>query len=139
MERNFIEDMLETINKELDQSTTARYMCLDGTVIHTDTGYIADWLNTYADVLRKRYINEHNPTDDSRERPATHGNVVEWYNAVEDELRNIGPQSGFDLRDWQTQSAKHGGHRFDSGHSRQGPPCKGPNDTQFSAAYGSRR
>lgn len=51
-----IEELISTINEEIDQSpSTAHYLCSDGTIITTDVGYVYDWFRVYADVLRNRY------------------------------------------------------------------------------------
>ena len=43
----------ETIDKELNQSTSTEYRCLDGTTINTDVGYVSDWWNEYKKVILK--------------------------------------------------------------------------------------
>ena len=43
----------ETIDKELDQSTSSTYICLDGARINTDVGYVSDWWNEYKKVILK--------------------------------------------------------------------------------------
>jgi hypothetical protein len=53
------EMVLNAIKKELKQSSTTEYICNDGTVIHTDVGYVEDWFNKYEQVLRRRMENEH--------------------------------------------------------------------------------
>ena len=40
-------DIIETIEKELGDSTLSRYKCLDGTEISTDVGYICQWFDEY--------------------------------------------------------------------------------------------
>ena len=51
----FINELIDTITEEINQSNTSRYICNDGTVISTDVGYVEDWFKEYADVLRRRY------------------------------------------------------------------------------------
>ena len=46
----------EKIDKELDQSTSSEYRCLDGTTIHTDVGYVSDWWNEYKKVILKEEL-----------------------------------------------------------------------------------
>lgn len=48
-------DIIETIEKELDQSSSAYYECVEGNKICTDVGYIGDWFNEYKEMLKKRY------------------------------------------------------------------------------------
>ena len=52
---NLINELIETILEEIDQSSSCCYECKDGTVITTDVGYVGDWFNEYVDVLRRRY------------------------------------------------------------------------------------
>lgn len=47
------EELLDKIQKELDLSTGTRYKCEDGTEIHTDVGYVADWFREYIQVLER--------------------------------------------------------------------------------------
>lgn len=51
----FINELINTIKAEINQSSTSKYICNDGTVICTDVGYVEDWFKEYADVLRKKY------------------------------------------------------------------------------------
>lgn len=51
----FINELINTIREEINQSSTSKYICNDGTVIFTDVGYVEDWFCVYADVLRKKY------------------------------------------------------------------------------------
>ena len=53
--KDFINELIDTITKEIEQSGTSKYICNDGTVISTDVGYVYDWFKEYADVLRKKY------------------------------------------------------------------------------------
>ena len=48
------EALIATIRKELDQSSSTRYCCEDGTIICTDVGYVEDWFQEYVEVLRRR-------------------------------------------------------------------------------------
>lgn len=54
-EKIFVNELIATIREEINQSSTSKYICNDGTVISTDVGYVEDWFCVYADVLRKRY------------------------------------------------------------------------------------
>lgn len=53
--RVIINELIETIREEINQSGTSKYICNDGTIIYTDVGYVEDWFCVYADVLRKKY------------------------------------------------------------------------------------
>lgn len=50
-----VEDIIKTIEDELNQSNELYYRCKDGSEITTDVGYVEDWFNEYKDVLRERY------------------------------------------------------------------------------------
>ena len=50
-----VEDIIKTIEEELNQSNQLNYRCKDGSEITTDVGYVEDWFNEYKDVLRERY------------------------------------------------------------------------------------
>lgn len=50
-----VEDIIKTIEEELNQSNQLYYRCKDGSEITTDVGYVEDWFNKYKDVLRERY------------------------------------------------------------------------------------
>ena len=52
---SLIEEVINTIREEINQSSTSKYICNDGTIIYTDVGYVEDWFCVYADVLRKKY------------------------------------------------------------------------------------
>lgn len=54
-QRNVLNELINTIREEINQSSTSKYICKDGAVIYTDVGYVEDWFNSYADVLRKKY------------------------------------------------------------------------------------
>ena len=51
----FVNELIDTIKEELNQSSLSKYVCNDGTIICTDVGYVEDWFCVYADVLRKKY------------------------------------------------------------------------------------
>ena len=51
----FVNELIETIREEINQSSISKYICNDGTIIYTDVGYVEDWFCEYSDVLRKRY------------------------------------------------------------------------------------
>lgn len=53
--RALVEDIIKTIEEELNQSNQLYYRCKDGSEITTDVGYVEDWFNKYKDVLRERY------------------------------------------------------------------------------------
>lgn len=48
-------EIIETIEKELDQSSSVYYECIEGNEICTDVGYIEEWFNEYKKMLKKRY------------------------------------------------------------------------------------
>ena len=50
-----VEDIIKTIEEELNQSNQSYYRCKDGSEITTDVGYVEEWFNEYKDVLRERY------------------------------------------------------------------------------------
>lgn len=53
--KNLIEEIITTIEKEFENSNHTEYRCVDDSVIHTDVGYVEGWFNEYKDILRKRY------------------------------------------------------------------------------------
>ncbi len=53
--KTLINELIDTIREEINQSSTSKYICNDGTIIYTDVGYVEDWFCVYADVLRKKY------------------------------------------------------------------------------------
>ena len=56
MDKNaFVNELINTMREEIDQSSTSKYICADGTIIYTDVGYVEDWFCVYAHVLRKKY------------------------------------------------------------------------------------
>ena len=54
-------DIIETIEKELGDSTLSRYKCLDGTEISTNVGYICQWFDEY-----KKHIKNNSNLSNSR-------------------------------------------------------------------------
>ena len=48
-------EIIETIEKELEQSSATYYECIEGNDICTDVGYVHDWFNEYKEMLKKRY------------------------------------------------------------------------------------
>lgn len=48
-------EIIETIEKELAQSFSSYYECIEGNGICTDVGYIGEWFNEYKEMLKKRY------------------------------------------------------------------------------------
>ena len=56
IKENLIEEIIETIEKELDNTPYgSEYHCEDGTIIITDVGYVLGWFREYKDVLRRKY------------------------------------------------------------------------------------
>lgn len=53
--KEIIEDVIDTIERELMNSTSTRYRTKEGDYIDTDVDYIYDWLKEYKNVLRLRY------------------------------------------------------------------------------------
>lgn len=53
--RDAMEELITTIEKELNQSLSAIYKCEDNSVISTDVGYVEEWFNEYKYVIRERY------------------------------------------------------------------------------------
>lgn len=50
-----VEEVIAKIEREIEDENTSStlYVCEDGTKIHTDVGYVQDWFEYYADVLRR--------------------------------------------------------------------------------------
>lgn len=53
--KEVIDDLINTIERELQNSTSARYRTAEGDYIDTDVNYVYDWFREYEDVLRLRY------------------------------------------------------------------------------------
>lgn len=53
--KELIEEVISTIETEIEKSSSTRYYCEDGDIIPTDVGYVNDWFDKYKEVLRKRY------------------------------------------------------------------------------------
>lgn len=53
--KEIIEDVIDTIERELMNSTSTRYRTKEGDYIGADVDYIYDWLKEYKNVLRLRY------------------------------------------------------------------------------------
>lgn len=53
--RDAMEELITTIEKELNQSLSTIYKCEDNSVISTDAGYVEEWFNEYKYVIRERY------------------------------------------------------------------------------------
>ena len=53
--KEVIDDLINTIERELQNSTSARYRTAEGDYIDTDVDYVYDWFREYEDVLRLRY------------------------------------------------------------------------------------
>lgn len=50
-----IDDLINTIEREIQNSTSTRYRTAEGDYIDTDVDYVYDWFKEYKDVLRLRY------------------------------------------------------------------------------------
>ena len=55
MKRKVVKELIEQIEDEIEKSTDTKYVTIEGDVITADVGCIADWLEEYKKVLRKRY------------------------------------------------------------------------------------
>ena len=53
--KEVIDDLINTIERELRNSTSTRYRTAEGDYIDTDVNYVYDWFREYEDVLRLRY------------------------------------------------------------------------------------
>lgn len=53
--KEIIEDVIDTIERELMNSTSTRYRTKEGDYISADVDYIYDWFKEYKNVLRARY------------------------------------------------------------------------------------
>lgn len=53
--KEVIDDLINTIERELQNSTSARYSTAEGDYIDTDVDYVYDWFKEYKDVLLLRY------------------------------------------------------------------------------------
>lgn len=53
--KEVIEEVIDTIERELMNSTSTRYRAKEGDYIGTDVDYIYDWFKEYKNVLRARY------------------------------------------------------------------------------------
>ncbi len=53
--KEVIDDLINTIERELQNSTSARYRTAEGDYIDTDVCYVYDWFREYEEVLRSRY------------------------------------------------------------------------------------
>lgn len=52
--KEVIEDLINTIERELQNSTSTRYRTAEGDYIGTDVDYVYDWFKNYKEVLRSR-------------------------------------------------------------------------------------
>lgn len=50
-----IDDLINTIEREIRNSTSTHYRTAEGDYIDTDVDYVYDWFKEYKDVLRFRY------------------------------------------------------------------------------------
>lgn len=53
--KEVINDLINTIERELQNSTSTRYRTAEGDYIDTDVDYVYDWFKEYKEVLRLRY------------------------------------------------------------------------------------
>lgn len=53
--KEVIDDLINTIERELQNSTSTHYRTAEGDYIDTDVNYVYDWFREYEDVLRLRY------------------------------------------------------------------------------------
>lgn len=53
--RDAMEELITTIEKELNQSLSTIYKCEDNSVISTDVGYVEEWFNEYKYIIREKY------------------------------------------------------------------------------------
>lgn len=53
--RKVVEEIIETIEKELNNSNSLYYNCEDNSYIETSVGFIKQWFNKYKEVLRRKY------------------------------------------------------------------------------------
>ena len=55
MKRKVIKELIEQIEEEIEKSTDAKYVTIEGNIIIADVGCIADWMEEYKKILGKRY------------------------------------------------------------------------------------
>lgn len=48
-----VKELLDKIERELDNSTSIKYICEDGSVITTDVGYVEEWFVEYRKIIEK--------------------------------------------------------------------------------------
>lgn len=53
---DIVEEIIRTIEDELDHSGDSYYTTKENQIIVTDAGYVYGWFNEYKDILRKRYL-----------------------------------------------------------------------------------
>lgn len=53
--KEIIEEVIDTIEREIMNSTYTRYRTKEGDYIGTDVIYVEDWFEEYKEVLRARY------------------------------------------------------------------------------------
>lgn len=53
--KELVEEIISTIDREIDNSLSAIYKCDDGTEISTDVGYVYDWFKEYKEKLREKH------------------------------------------------------------------------------------
>lgn len=50
-----LEDLIATIESEIDNSTSTDYKTKEGNCFTTDVGYVYEWFEEYKEILRNRY------------------------------------------------------------------------------------
>lgn len=53
--KEVIDDLINTIEREIQNSSSTCYRTAEGDYIDTDVGYVYDWFKEYKDVLLLRY------------------------------------------------------------------------------------
>lgn len=54
-QKELVEEIINTIEEELNQSSQIRYVCKDNSIISADVRCVKEWFNEYKYVLRERY------------------------------------------------------------------------------------
>lgn len=54
-QKDFIENIIQAIEQELEHSSSTCYICKNGEKIDTDVGYVEEWFEKYKQVLRQRF------------------------------------------------------------------------------------
>ena len=61
------DEFITRVENELNNSTSTDYRCIDGTVIHTDVGYVEDWFKEWKKTLPKSAILNTRLNDEEKE------------------------------------------------------------------------